>query len=124
MSFWIPPSPTASSGNGRHDGSYSASSTYHGFFTGLAELWGAKELWSTKALPRVKLFFWLWTAERRKRHGLRDSDAFALCDQAAELVAHLFLGCVFAREVLFRVLKLLGLTAMVPVGEEHLVDWW
>jgi hypothetical protein len=41
----------------------------------LTSLLGAKELWRMKAPPKVK-FFWLalhhrlWTAERRKRHGL------------------------------------------------------
>jgi len=58
------------------DGKYSASSAYRAFFHGSTNLPGAKELWRTKAPPRVKFFFWLalhrrlWTADRRKRHGL------------------------------------------------------
>lgn len=66
------------------------SSTYRAFFHRLASLLGAKELWFVKALPRVKLFFWLtphkrpWTSDRRKRHGLQDDDACALCGQDPE----------------------------------------
>ena len=68
-------------------GAYSVSSTYRAFFAGSTRLLGAKELWRTKAPPWVKLFFWLalhrrlWTADHRKRHGLQDDDACALCDQ-------------------------------------------
>jgi hypothetical protein len=64
------------------DGRYSASSTYRAFFAGASEMLGAKELWKTKAPPKVKFFFWLalhrrlWTAERRKRHGLQESDEY------------------------------------------------
>jgi hypothetical protein len=56
-------------------GSYSVSSTYRALFAGSTSLLGARELWSTKAPPKVKLFFWLalyrciWTSERRSRHG-------------------------------------------------------
>jgi hypothetical protein len=58
------------------DGKYSASSTYLAFFAGLTALLGAKELWKTKASPRVKFFFWLalhrrlWTVDCHRRHGL------------------------------------------------------
>jgi len=58
------------------DGTYSASSAYRSFFLGMSSLLGAKELWKASASPQVKLFFWLaphchiWTADRRKRHGL------------------------------------------------------
>lgn len=85
------------------DGKYSVSYAYRAFFHGSASLLGAKELWSAKAPPHVKLFFWLalhkrlWTSTRRLRHGIQDDDACALCGQEPETVAHLFLGCVFAR---------------------------
>lgn len=57
-------------------GDYSASSAYRAFFRGMTILAGAKELWRAAVPPKIKLFFWLalhgrlWTAERRKRHGL------------------------------------------------------
>ena len=67
------------------DGKYSASSAYRAFFVSATSLPGAKELWKVKVPPRVKFFFWLalhrrlWTAERRKRHGLQEADNYALC---------------------------------------------
>lgn len=86
-------------------GTYSAASTYRAFLAGSTRLLGARELWRTKAPPKVKMFFWLalhrrlWTADRRKRHGLQDHDVCVLCDQDRETEPHLFLGCVFARQV-------------------------
>jgi hypothetical protein len=69
------------------DGTYSASSAYRAFFVGMATLRGAKELWKVRAPPKCKFFFWLllhdrlWTAARRKRHGLQDDDVCIFCDQ-------------------------------------------
>lgn len=65
-------------------GNFSVSLTYRAFFVGSTKLLGAKELWRTKALPKVKMFFCLalhrhlWTAEHSKRHGLQDQDACTL----------------------------------------------
>lgn len=67
------------------NGKYSASSTYYVFFNGLMSLLGAKDLWRTRAPPKVKFFFWLalhrrlWMAECHKRHGLQDSDECIMC---------------------------------------------
>jgi hypothetical protein len=111
-------------------GSYSVSSTYRAFFAGSTKLLGGKELWHTKAPPRVKLFFWLalhrrlWTADRRKRHGLQDDDACALCDQAPETVSHLLLGCVFSRQIWHALLEPIHLLALLPDGEQELREWW
>jgi len=69
------------------------------FFEGSTALLGAKELGKTKAPPKVKFFMWLvlhrriWTANRRLRHGLQDSDDCNLCSQASETCDHLFVGC-------------------------------
>jgi hypothetical protein len=112
------------------NGGYSVSSTYRAFFTGSTKLLGAKELWQAKAPPKVKMFFWLalhrrlWTAERRKRHGLQDDDACALCDQHAETGSHLFLGCAFARQVWFGLLSPFQLVDLVPVDDQDLGTWW
>ncbi|XP_066374650.1 uncharacterized protein [Miscanthus floridulus] len=111
-------------------GRYSVSSTYRAFFAGSTRLLGAKELWRAKAPPRVKLFFWLalhqrlWTSERRKRHGLKDEDACALCDQAAETGSHLFLRCVFSGLVWLALLGPLQLLPLMPVGDDDLGEWW
>jgi hypothetical protein len=69
------------------DGSYSASSAYRAFFFGMASLRGTMELWKARALGKCKFFFWLllhdrlWTAVRRKQHGLQNEDGCTLCDQ-------------------------------------------
>lgn len=39
------------------DGSYSAASTYGAMFFGSSRPLGAKEIWKTSALPRVRFFF-------------------------------------------------------------------
>jgi hypothetical protein len=95
-----------------------------------ASLLGVAELWNTKVPPRVKFFFWLvlhrplWTAERRKRHGLQEDDDCALCGQALETGEHLFLGCVTARELWFSLLALVGLSTLVPENDEDIASWW
>jgi hypothetical protein len=79
----------------------------------------------------VKLFFFwlalhkrLWTAERRKRHGLQDGDECALCAQETETIGHLVLGCTFAKQVLFALLHPLQLdTPMQDAGDE-IASWW
>lgn len=87
------------------DGVYSASSAYGAMFFGSSRPLGAKELWKTAMPPHVKHFFWLvlhercWTANRRYRHGLQDSDICIFCDQASEMMDHIILGCVYNREV-------------------------
>ena len=112
------------------DGSYSASSAYRAFFYGSIELPGARELWRVKAPPRVKFFFWLalhrrlWTAERRKRHGLQDDDACVLCCQEPEDADHLLLGCVVARQLWFALLSPLGWASIQASTEDTLIQWW
>jgi hypothetical protein len=95
-------------------GTYSASSAYSAFFHGQTVILGAKELWNTKAPNNCRFFGWLilhgrcWTADRRQRHGLQDSAACALCSQGTETIDHLLLGCVFAHEVWYKVLRCCG----------------
>lgn len=87
---------------------------------------GAQELWRASALPKVKFFFWLaihgrrrlWTADRRKRHGLQDSDVCALCGQAPETTDHMLLSCVFAREVWWRTLRYVHLQHLAPAADD------
>lgn len=78
----------------------------------------------------MKFFFWLalhrrlWTAERRKRHGLQDEDACALCGQESETSDHLFVACVVARQVWTALLSPIGLESLAPRRDDALVDWW
>jgi hypothetical protein len=112
------------------DGKYTTSSAYRAFFAGSESMPGAVQLWKAKVPARVKFFFWLachgrlWTAERRKRHGLQDDDACALCGQEPETADHLFLGCVVAREVWLRLLEPTGLGSLAPQRQHQIVDWW
>jgi hypothetical protein len=111
-------------------GEYSSSSAYRAFFARTTSLLGAKEVWKASAPSKVKFFFWLalhghlWTAERRKRHGLQQNDVCALCDQAVESTDHLLAACVFSREVWYRLLLLAGLHHLCPGSDSSLVDWW
>ena len=112
------------------DGKYSASSTYRAFFAGATTLPGAVELWKTKAPGKVRFFFWLamhrrlWTAERRKRHGLQDHDDYIMCGQEPETASHLFLQRVLARELWLKLLYPVGLDSLLPQHDDEIVDWW
>lgn len=112
------------------DGLYSSSSAYQAFFLGRIKMFGAKELWATLAPPKVKLFFWLalhkrlWTAERRRRHGLQQNDSCALCLQESETADHLLVACVFTRELWHRVLVQTGYGHLAPGENTLLVEWW
>jgi hypothetical protein len=112
------------------DGSYLASSAYRSFFLGMSSLLGAKDLWKASAPPKVKFFFVLtlhhriWTADRRMRHGLQDSAACALCDQDDETVDHLLVGCAYARELWYRLLRPGGWDPLVPALGSSLAAWW
>ena len=111
------------------DGEYSAASAYGAMFLGSSATVGAKQLWKTRAPPRVRFFVWLilhgrcWTAERRFRHGLQNSDVCIICDQSSETMDHLVLGCVFSREVWGILLRRLHLGHLV-IGEQPVIDWW
>lgn len=112
------------------DGTYSAHSAYRSFFIGMKSLIGTKHLWCSCVPPKVKLFFWLsllgrlWTADRRKRHGLQQDAACALCSQEDETTDHLLLSCEFTREIWHMLLMSVGLQGLAPQGHVVLVDWW
>jgi hypothetical protein len=111
-------------------GQYSASSAYRAFFLGLTEQLGAKQLWKIRAPNKCHFFLWLvlpgrcWTSERLHRHGLPNQGNCALCSQEVESIEHLLVRCVYSREVWFRVLRQRQWQALVPSGQEAIVDWW
>ena len=112
------------------DGNYLASLAYRSFFIGRTLLVGAQHLWHAHAPPKVKFFFWvslhgrLWTAERRKRHGLQQDASCALCAHDDETTDHLLCSCVFAREVWHRLLHAVGWQSLTPNHNATLGDRW
>ena len=109
---------------------YSAASAYGAMFIGSTSPFGAKLIWGTRAPPKVRFFFWLalhrrcWTANRRMRHGLQDSDACIMCLQASETLDHILLGCVLSRQVWNMLLSKLGLTTVAAHGDVDPFLWW
>lgn len=99
-------------------------------FTGQTAVLGAKELWKIKDPNKCRFFLWLclhgrvWTAERRRRHGLQQSDICSLCGQEVETLDHLLLQCVLSREIWFKVLRHSGWQQLAPTGMDSLVDLW
>jgi hypothetical protein len=112
------------------DGQYSVRSAYRAYFSGWTTLVGAKELWRANVPSKVKFFFWLalhgrlWTAERRRRHGLQPCVTCALCDQLDETTDHLLCSCVFSREVWSCLLLAMNSLAAPPQLASSLLDWW
>ena len=100
------------------------------FFVGSIHFEPAKRVWKSWAPPRCKFFIWLaslnrcWTADRLARRGLDHPD-HPLCDQEDETIQHILTSCVFAREIWFRVLSLVGLQQLTP-SQDDLVfqEWW
>jgi hypothetical protein len=71
---------------------------------GNIKIQGMIRIWKHWAPPRVKLFAWLafkgrlWTADRRRRHGLEAHDLCWLCDQENETGDHILLTSKFGNE--------------------------
>jgi hypothetical protein len=103
---------------------------YRSFFIGRTTLKGAKEVWRAAVPPKVKFFFWLalhgrlWTAERRRRHGLQNESPYTLCDQEDETSDHLLAACVYSHDVWLHILSLAGLAHLAPPDDAASVDWW
>ena len=99
-------------------------------FIGCSMPLGARLIWKTSAPQRVKLFFWLvlhnkcWTADRRWRHDLQDDNLCIMCDQMAETLDHIILGCIFSREVWSACLRTLRLHHAISVQEQDVIIWW
>jgi hypothetical protein len=107
-------------------GVYSASSAYAALLHGQTSLFGAKEVWKTRAPMEHKFFLWLvlqdrcWTSESLQRHGLDKNGPCAFCVQSPELIDHLLLYCIFSREVWFKVLRHFGWQGLASALEEKL----
>jgi hypothetical protein len=91
---------------------------------------GADRIWKVQSPGRCRFFGWLvlhcrcWTSYRLRRHGMCNSDIYALCAQEVEILDHVLLGCVHSRETWFRVLRHYGLNQLTPQEELPYFDWW
>jgi hypothetical protein len=100
-------------------GLYSSKLAYDRFFVGAVGFELTRHIWKNWAPPRCKFFIWLatlnrcWAADNLARRGLGHPKRCPFCDQQEE-TTHLLVGCVFAREVWFRVLSKVGMQCRAP----------
>jgi hypothetical protein len=64
------------------------------------------------------------TADRRFRLGLQDSNTCIICDQGAETMDHVLLGCSLSREVWDYWLRKLHLQYDIAVEDLPVIQWW
>ncbi|KAF8722498.1 hypothetical protein HU200_022325 [Digitaria exilis] len=91
----------------------------------------SKGIWKSRAPNKCKFFLWLalhdrcWTVDRRRRHGLQDTDACALCHTEPETINHLLITCSFSREVWLMALSAIGCQHLTPSATpSSIADWW
>lgn len=111
-------------------GEYTAKSAYKRFFCGNTISAEAKLIWKSWAPPKAKLFMYLaahrrtWTSERRKRHGMQDTDECTLCSQEPETIEHLLLHCPVARQVWWAALNVIQMPQCFQVNTLSMADEW
>jgi hypothetical protein len=111
-------------------GAYSCRSAYSALFAGQTQILGAPQVWKTRAPSKCRFFMWTlllgrsWMAECHHRHGLASSADCTLCSQALEFIDHMFICCVFSKEVWFKVLRRCGWDHLLPAAPGPLVEWW
>ncbi|GJN37851.1 hypothetical protein PR202_gb26844 [Eleusine coracana subsp. coracana] len=109
------------------NGAFSSSSAYKAMFIGETSIPGAKEPWKTRAPNNCRFFFWTllhgrcWTAARLQKHELQDSNLCALCSQECEHLDHLFMSCVYSREIWFKVMRRWSSPNMAPTSHDRLL---
>jgi hypothetical protein len=85
--------------------------------------WGEGAL-EGEAPRKCHFFLWLvlhsrnWTSEHAWCHGLHDDALCVLCDQGAEMMDHLLVGCPYVREVWFKVLWHCGWQGFAPANQK------
>lgn len=116
--------------NWSKDGVYSARSAYRNLFAGKTVEPLARQIWGSRAPGKCKFFAWLaandrcWTADRLERRGLPHPSRCPLCDLEPETLAHLLLGCVFARQVWEVVLVAWNREGWRPSADADIRAWW
>jgi hypothetical protein len=86
-------------------GQYNSKSAYSSMFIGSIKFLPWTRIWKTRAPSNIKFFIWLaihnrcWTSDRLAKRGIPHQPTCLLCYQDTDSIAHLFVSCVFAREV-------------------------
>jgi hypothetical protein len=66
-----------------------------------------------------------WIVDRLAWRGMDHPEHCPLCDQEEEVIDHLMLSCVFAREFWYKVLLKVHLQELAPqLGESSFMEWW
>ena len=112
-------------------GQYTAKSAYDALFQGAISFAPYERIWKSWAPPKCQFFMWLvahrrcWTADRLARRNLPHPAHCPLCDQVEEDIQHLLVGCVFARQFWFDLLRQVGLAVLAPQPCDTSFDeWW
>jgi hypothetical protein len=90
---------------------------------------GSDLVWDSWAPLRIKLFLWLalrkrlWTADRRRRHGLEAQDNCYLCDQEPESIDHIIVQCSYAKQVWWFIRSALQETSQLQ-PTDSIYEWW
>ena len=112
------------------DGHFSVRSAYQLLHEGSLHLPEIAIVWKTWAPLRVKIFLWLawrrrlWTADRRRRHGLDARTTCYLCNTAEETCDHLLATCSFSLRVWDGILSQLGLHRPSLTDCSSVLGWW
>jgi hypothetical protein len=112
------------------DGVYSSKSAYSAFFAGRARAITVAQVWRSRAPYGCRFFAWIvsrdrcWAADHLERRRLPHPAACPLCDQEPEIIQHLLLGCVVAREVWAWALNHWDRLAWLPDVNTELLLWW
>ncbi|KAJ1281361.1 hypothetical protein BS78_04G300500 [Paspalum vaginatum] len=111
-------------------GVYTANSAYRALHLSSQQFPGHQLIWDSWFPLRVKLFLWLahrrrlWTADRRRRHGLDAHDLCWLCNQRPETCFHLLVECRFTIATWEVIFARAGLSLPAVAGCQGLLDWW
>ena len=108
---------------------FSMRSAYAAKFAGLEIAPTAEFTWVSRAPLQDRFFVWLamknrcWTSDRLARRGLPHQSSCPFCGQHEETIAHIMIGCAFAREVWSKVCLALGQPDSAPTATESLPEW-
>ena len=100
-----------------------------------AKFWGrevdqmAEFTWKARAPLRCRSFAWLalqnrcWTSDRLARRGLDHQYNCPLCNHEEESIDHLFIRCVFTRQLWAVIFQAMDKPCWVPTMNDTLAGW-